>query len=140
MNKVHRKIIKVTCAIIEKNGEILAAQRSENMSLPLEWEFPGGKIEINETPEECITRELKEELNIEVKIVKKLMPHVHHYAEKSVELIPFICSIEHGEIHCKEHKEVIWDRADRLRSLDWAEADIPIYKEYLNHIKGTKLY
>lgn len=58
--------IQVTCAIIQSDGKILAVQRSEAMSLPLKWEFPGGKIDLGETAEKCLLREIKEELNIDI--------------------------------------------------------------------------
>jgi 8-oxo-dGTP diphosphatase len=64
--------IKVTCAIILIGEKVLAVQRSETMSLPLKWEFPGGKIEPNESEKDCIKREIKEELDIEIGIIKRL--------------------------------------------------------------------
>ncbi len=65
-------MIDVTCAIILRDGKILATQRSEKMNLPLKWEFPGGKIEQNETPGNCLQREIREELNLEIELLKKL--------------------------------------------------------------------
>jgi 8-oxo-dGTP diphosphatase len=62
--------IKVTCAIIEKESDVLVVQRSEKMSLPLKWEFPGGKIENGESEEGCIVREIKEELNLDIDVSK----------------------------------------------------------------------
>lgn len=136
MNTFKQKVIKVTCAIIENNGKILVAQRNENMSLPLKWEFPGGKIEENETPEDCIVREIKEELGIDLKIKQKLKPNVHFYGVKSIELMPFVCEVVGGELMVKEHKSILWEYPDNLKNLDWAEADIPIYNQYLAYIKG----
>lgn len=127
--------IKVTCAIIEDNGKILAAQRSEKMSLPLKWEFPGGKIEELEKPEECIKREIKEELGITLNVKYMLKSNIHCYGDRVIELIPFVCSIAGGEIILKEHKAVLWDFPLNLKNLDWAEADIPIYNQYLSIIK-----
>ena len=68
------KHIHVTCAIIEKDGKVLSTQRSETMSLPLKWEFPGGKINDGERPEDCLSRELHEELGIAVVISRSLDP------------------------------------------------------------------
>lgn len=65
-------MIDVACAIIiDDEGKVLAAQRSESMSLPLKWEFPGGKLSKNETAEDCIVREIQEELNISVTIIMR---------------------------------------------------------------------
>lgn len=72
-------MILVTCTIIENSGRVLCAQRSEMMPLPLKWEFPGGKTEDNESPEECLKREIREELGIEISIVERLISNKHNY-------------------------------------------------------------
>jgi 8-oxo-dGTP diphosphatase len=87
---MNNEIISVTCAIIIYNEKILAVQRGPHMNLPLKWEFPGGKIEKNETEEACIKREIKEELNIEITLLKKLSTSFHEYPNISIELIPFV--------------------------------------------------
>jgi 8-oxo-dGTP diphosphatase len=99
------------------------------MNLPLKWEFPGGKIEPNETEEECILREIKEELNIEISLVKRLSSSFFKYPTIAIELIPFLTKYEGGEITLKEHKNYKLLRKEELISLDWAEADITIVKE-----------
>lgn len=126
-------MIKVTCALIINNEErILAALRSEDMNLPLKWEFPGGKIEPNETPEDCLTREIKEELNIEIQILKALPSNIHTYPNISIELIPFICAHVKGDIILKEHADFKWLHKNELLALDWADADLPIVKCYIS--------
>jgi 8-oxo-dGTP diphosphatase len=80
-------MINVTCAIIIFGNKILAAQRSEKMKLPLKWEFPGGKVEENENNEECIVREIKEEINVEIEIVKKLANSIYDYGAFKINLI-----------------------------------------------------
>ena len=72
--------LHVACALIERSGKVLATQRSAAMSLPLKWEFPGGKIKDGERPEECLERELHEELGIEIAIGKSLCPTTHQYS------------------------------------------------------------
>jgi 8-oxo-dGTP diphosphatase len=121
--------IKVTCAIIVKDQKILTVQRSESMNLPLKWEFPGGKIEQNETDEECIVREIKEELNIEIKLLKRLKCSFYEYPNMAIELIPFLAQYIKGEITLKEHKQYRFLSKDLLDCLDWAAADLPILKE-----------
>jgi 8-oxo-dGTP diphosphatase len=125
-------MIQVVCAIIEKDFKTLVVQRSELMSLPLKWEFPGGKIEQGESEEECIKREIKEELNIEISVQKRLTPSIFHYPNISIELIPFIAELVGGDIVLKEHAAYLYCSKDKLINLDWAEADIPIVKEYLS--------
>lgn len=126
-------MIKVSCAIIlNSTGKILVTQRSATMPLPLKWEFPGGKIEIGETAEECLIREIKEELNIEIEITGSLSPNDHQYPNKLIRLIPFICRQTGGDLALKEHAEYKWLDDKDLLDLDWAEADVGVVEEYLN--------
>lgn len=125
-------MIEVTCAIIEHKGKVLICQRSELMSLPLMWEFPGGKVERNESFENCLIREIKEELNIDISIVKRLNHVFHKYDNKSITLIPFICTLHSSEIKLNEHKDLIWINPLDLLNYNLAPADIPIAKEYIN--------
>jgi 8-oxo-dGTP diphosphatase len=126
-------MIKVTCAIIENDDKVLCAQRSEWMHLPLKWEFPGGKVEAGEDPEECLKREIREELGIKISIVERLISNKHTYPDKeSFELIPFRCRLAGGNLEVKEHKRVAWLKCSELRELDWAEADIPVLNHYLS--------
>jgi 8-oxo-dGTP diphosphatase len=129
-------MIEVTCAIIEHNHKVLVTQRSEKMTLPLKWEFPGGKIEKDETAEACLIREILEELHINIKITKQLNSNIHQYSEtKIIKLIPFICELLSGDIKLTEHANFLWLSKNELLNLDWAEADVPILNEYLNYIK-----
>ncbi len=124
----------VTCAIIEKDSKVLCAQRSELMNLPLKWEFPGGKVEDDEDPEEYLKREIREELGIEISIIERLISNKHTYPDKKrFELIPFRCTIAGGKLNVKEHKLVKWLNRSELRELDWAEADIPVLHQYLTN-------
>lgn len=125
------KHIHVACAIIERDGMVLAAQRSSAMSLPLKWEFPGGKIEPGENSDECLRRELVEELGIRVKVKRVLPPHTHRYPTFTVTLYPFVCSMEAGSIVLHEHAAIAWLVPERLCELDWAEADLPVIENYL---------
>jgi 8-oxo-dGTP diphosphatase len=124
-------MINVTCAIIIFGNKILAAQRSEKMKLPLKWEFPGGKVEENENNEECIVREIKEEINVEIEIVKKLANSIYDYGAFKINLIPFIANYISGEIKLLEHKDYRLLDKSQLMNLDWAEADLPIVEELM---------
>ncbi|WP_223583041.1 (deoxy)nucleoside triphosphate pyrophosphohydrolase [Sphingobacterium sp. GVS05A] len=96
-------MLQVTCAIIQHANKILICQRSASMKLPLKWEFPGGKIETGESKEECLHREIKEELHIDINIHSALTMVEHHYADFSLQLYPFVCSLESGEVKALEH-------------------------------------
>jgi 8-oxo-dGTP diphosphatase len=124
-------MIRVTCAIIQKGELILACQRSVIMSMPLKWEFPGGKLEKDEDEINCIKREIKEELNVEIKIIQKLRSFTHDYTSFQIELIPFLSEIISGEIILKEHSQYQWLQKSELLELDWAAADLPIVEEIL---------
>jgi 8-oxo-dGTP diphosphatase len=131
-------MLEVTCGIIVNQNKILVTQRSEKMKLPLKWEFPGGKIEENETAEECILREIKEELNLEIEILKRLSASQYDYGTFKINLIPFIAKYQNGVIILAEHKDFKWIEAKDLLSLDWAPADIPILNEFLkDYYDGT---
>lgn len=98
------------------------------MPLPGKWEFPGGKIEAGETEEDCIVREIKEELHIEIDLGERLHSTVHHYPTRSIELIPFLAEYRSGEILLSEHEQYRLLAKTELETLDWSEADLPIVK------------
>ncbi len=126
-------MMQVTCAIIRDNGLILVCQRGPAMSMPLKWEFPGGKLEQGEDEIECIHREIKEELNIEINILQRLRSFSHKYPSFEIELIPFLVEIKGGEILLKEHLQYKWVHKKEMLALDWAAADLPIVQEILKH-------
>jgi len=126
------KRIRVACAIIENENGVLVVQRSSKMMLPLKWEFPGGKIEKHENEEECIIREIHEELHLDIKVLRKLNSTLYDYPNFSLELIPFIAMRIGGQIILSEHNDYHYFKKEELLNLDWAEADIPIVKQYLS--------
>jgi 8-oxo-dGTP diphosphatase len=133
------KHIHVSCAIIERDGLVLTAQRSSAMTLPLKWEFPGGKIDPGESPEECLSREVMEEMGVRVHVGRTLPPHTHCYSTFTVTLYPFVCSMESGEIVLHEHADMLWLAPERLRELDWAEADYPVIDSYLGSLNRESI-
>jgi len=137
MNKeTNTEHIHVACAIIERDGRVLAAQRSRTMSMPLRWEFPGGKIDSGESPEACLKRELIEELGIEIAIGLALPPYTHRYASVTVTLYPFVCTVASGDIELHEHRAIAWLEPKELPHLNWLEADAPIIAAYRRGIEG----
>ena len=129
--------IHVCCAIIEHNGKILAAQRGKHTSNAGKWEFPGGKTEAGETPRECIHREILEELSVSVSIVASLPLVTHEYPDKTICLHPFVCHYKGEEITAGEHQNIVWLKPEELSQLNWSEADIKVWKYYLQeYLKG----
>lgn len=115
--------IKVTAAILEKDGRIIIAQRKLKDHLAGKWEFPGGKIEAGETPEECLARELNEEFDIKVSVEDFLGSNVHHYNHISIELMAFRTFWIGGRINSTDHKDFRWVTIDELERYDFAIAD-----------------
>jgi 8-oxo-dGTP diphosphatase len=130
------KKLDVSCAIIEKDGLVLAAQRSETMSLPLKWEFPGGKLAPYEDAAACLKREIEEELGVGILIQDPLPPSDWQYPAFGITLHPFICTLHSDDIALAEHKAIAWVKPAELAALDWAEADVPVLQNYLAYIAG----
>jgi 8-oxo-dGTP diphosphatase len=122
---------KVAAGIIEKEGKILLARRLPSDSLAGKWEFPGGKIEAGETPEECLVRELQEELGLEVVLQRFLGSFHHQDAKGSLDLLTFICSTEQEPAFLLCHSEFVWLPPQEILKMDLAPADIPVAQSFL---------
>lgn len=125
-------MLQVVCALIELDGKILLAQRSASMRHPGLWEFPGGKLEGSESPEQCLLREIKEELGIEIAIIQSLPRHEFQYpGEQPFVLIPFIAHNLSGEITLSEHSAFVWVLPEQL--LDWplVAADVGVARNLM---------
>ncbi|WP_104199699.1 (deoxy)nucleoside triphosphate pyrophosphohydrolase [Cryobacterium sp. Y29] len=120
-----KKRINVVGAVLTRGQTILAARRSSTMSLPDMWEFPGGKIEMNESPEQALLRELEEELLCTAEIGARIETTEHEYDFGIVILTTYYCSLTGEEPRLTEHSEIRWVQAAELDQLDWAPADIP---------------
>ncbi len=130
MYKYDGKHIQVSCAIIESNGLVLAAQRSREMAMPFKWEFPGGKIKLGEDAEGCLERELMEEMGLRIAIKGSLRLSTHEYPTFTITLHPFVCEITGGAMVLHDHQAVLWLPPSELFTLDWAAADLPVIEAY----------
>jgi 8-oxo-dGTP diphosphatase len=128
-----RELIEVTCALIVREGRLLFAQRSEQMSNPLKWEFPGGKREPDESVEHCIKREILEELNLEIEIITALPASEFDSGMLTIRLLPFHCRVTGGKLKLKEHLGIAWATEEEAIHFDLSPADVPVLQSWLAH-------
>lgn len=128
-------MIRVTCAIIRnEDQEVLVVQRGQKSDHPFKWEFPGGKTGHGESDEECIIREIREELSIDIVIYDRMKEVDYDYGIKHILLIPFICDTLDELPLLHEHVAFRWmDPAD-LREIDFSEADLIVAHNYLESL------
>jgi len=133
-------MIRVTCAVIRnEEDEILVVRRGEATDHPFKWEFPGGKLAPQETEEECIIREVGEELSIVVVICGQLPEVEYDYGHKQIKLIPFICDTLDEMPFLSEHIAYKWMPATDLLTVDFSEADVFVANSYLERTKTEKI-
>jgi 8-oxo-dGTP diphosphatase len=125
-------MITVTAALIQKDNKILITRRSPNKHLAGLWEFPGGKLENGETEQECLSRELEEELGIKVKVGEFFMENTHDYGTKSILLKAYFCEQLTGSITLNDHDMIAWVTKKELQNYEFAPADVPFIKALLN--------
>lgn len=122
MEKIKMKTIKVTAAIIVHNGQVFATQRGYG-EFKDGWEFPGGKVEANESLEDALVREIKEELDTEIEVGELLDTIEYDYPNFHLSMACFICTVKSGELILKEHEAAKWLNKDNLDSVEWLPAD-----------------
>ena len=123
-----KKIISVVAAAIEKDGKIFCAQRPEGKSLGGYWEFPGGKLEQGETPEEALIREIKEEFDSEIEIVSFINEASHEYDFGIVTMKTYLSKLHTRNLTLLEHQDSKWLPIEELDTLEWAPVDLPAVK------------
>ncbi len=116
----------VTAALLCNSGKYLLCQRGANDRLPLKWEFPGGKLEAGETLEECLVREVQEELCLNIKVIRHFCDVTHQYATGEIFLKIYFAQIMGGKMNLMVHNAVEWVAAERLVEYDLLPADVEI--------------
>ena len=123
-------MIDVVCGVIEDGcGRILACLRPAGKHLGGLWEFPGGKVEAGESPEDALVRELYEELGIVTEVGGALEPVQWTYDRGQIRLLPFLCRVISGDPSPLEHEALCWCELSDFETLEWAAADLPILKQ-----------
>ena len=130
----------VTAALICANNKILITQRPPDKLFPLKWEFPGGKVEPSENPRDSLVREIKEELDVDIKILEPFLTINYRYPEFYISLMTFWCKIKKGNIKLIEHNDCKWIRVEDLASYDFVEADTILVKKIVEQGIPTKLF
>ena len=115
---------EVTAGIIIDNNKILIAQRGANEKLAGKWEFPGGKIELDETPQECLKREIKEELEVDIEVGDYLGESIYTYPNGEINLIAYFATVVDGDIKLSVHDKIEWITIGEIDEYDFAAADI----------------
>lgn len=129
------KTIKVVAAVIRDKNRIFATQRGYG-DLKGGWEFPGGKIEEGETPQEALKREIVEELDTEIEVGELIDTIEYDYPEFHLSMRCYWCSIVRGDLVLKEHEDARWLEKDELMDVEWLPADV----ELIEKLTKNKLY
>lgn len=124
-------MIIVTAAIIEDGGKILITQRKKGANEELKWEFPGGKLEEGESPEECLIREIKEELGIDIEVEQAFDIIYHEYSKITILLLVYKCKLLGGNIQAIDCNDFVWILPEEMTKYTFAEADIGVVKKIL---------
>lgn len=119
------KNIRVAAAVIRKDDKIFATQRGYG-EFKDGWEFPGGKIEEGETPEQALVREIREELNTEIRVGERIGTVEYDYPKFHLSMDCFWCEIVQGMLDLKEHEAAKWLTKDTLHSVEWLPADVGV--------------
>lgn len=119
---------QVVCAVVLHEGKVLCVQKGRTRYdyISFKWEFPGGKVEVGESPSEAIKRELLEELSLEVRILRRLGESDYSYPDFDITLEAFLCETDNCDYRLKEHQSDCWKPLSSLRELDWCAADVSI--------------
>lgn len=116
------KQIEVVAAILHHNGRYFATQRGYG-EFEGWWEFPGGKIESGETPEQALQREIQEELGVDIVVGEKLCVTEHDYPAFHLTMHCYLCTLADGQIELREHKSAVWLKPQELDTPNWLPAD-----------------
>lgn len=127
--------IDVVGAVLTRDTTVLAAQRGPSMALAGHWEFPGGKIEPGESPQEALVRELREELLCDIVVGEHVETTSHEYDFGVVTLTTFFATLESGEPRATEHSELRWIPVQDLPGVEWAPADVPAVEHVIRALQ-----
>ncbi len=128
------KVVEVAAAIIQKEDKIFATRRGYGEFKGM-WEFPGGKVEPGESPEEAVVREIREELETEILVGRCFAEVDYDYPDFHLHMKCYLCSIKSGDLKLLEHSEARWLTRESLESVEWLPADVGV----IERLKGERL-
>lgn len=131
-----KKRYNVVCAIVENDGEYLCVRKGQTKYdyTSFRWEFPGGKVEDGESPQQALHRELLEEMEYEIEVGQELCCVEHEYPDFGIELRAFLCKAQNRHCVLKEHMDSRWLSKEKLDELAWCEADELLLQTWLGEI------
>lgn len=128
----------VAAVIIDDDHKVLCAQRGSEDRHPYKWEFPGGKVELGETPQEALRRELEEELSITTRINEKITESRFSYEAYDINLTLFDVSIKEGDLRLNVHHSVKWVPINEMETLEWLPVDYPLIPQVKNYHRSIR--
>lgn len=128
----NRKVVEVVAAIITKEDQIFATQRGYG-EFKDGWEFPGGKMELGETPQQALTREIREELDTEIEVGDFLITVEYDYPKFHLRMHCYWCMVKSGALVLREHEAAKWLTRETLMSVDWLPADMEVVEKILEY-------
>ena len=129
-------MITVTAAILSKDNKIFLARRNSKTKHAGKWEFPGGKMEQDESGEQCLSREIKEEFSIDITVNEFFAESIHEYEHAKIRLLAYRITWVSGKMVPKDHDRIAWVSPDKLLEYDLLPADIPIAQECKKRINS----
>ncbi len=126
--RIDMKLVQVVAAIIVKDHKVLSTKRGYG-EFKGGWEFPGGKIEEGEQPEEALVREIQEELEVEIKVIEKIATIEYTYPAFHLSMQCFLCDLLDEEITLTQHDEAKWLTKDSIDEVEWLPADIEVLEQ-----------
>ena len=129
-------MLRVVAGVVIESGQVMIARRNANLRMGGMWEFPGGKVEPDESDEQALRRELLEELNLQVTVHEYVGESIHDDGRGPVQLVAYRCSVVSGEMTLQDHDEVRFVDPQDFSSFDFAPADIPLLKPITERVSG----
>lgn len=128
----------VVVAVIESKGKILLAKRKKGQQLEDLWEFPGGKLESSETQIECLQRELLEEMNLQIQVLKKIAETMFHYPFGTIQLVAYQCRMITLAIELRVHSEYVWVELEQLQQYPFPPANKELIQKIIDTLSIDK--